>query len=99
MLSGPSKPLLYRTGLSRLLLSTEYEQLLQKLIDEKKAKLESIKSQKGKERQVQDLLSEIRYIELEIERYSEGLSLFRSKHIPKVGRWGKPEEEEHHASS
>lgn len=79
-------------------LSTEYEQLLQKLIDEKKTKLESIQSQKGKEKQVQDLLSEIRYIELEIERYSEGLSLFRSKNVPKVGRWGKPEEEEHHAT-
>ena len=80
-------------------MSTEYEQLLQRLIDEKKVKLESLKAERGKEKRVEELLSEIRYIELEIERYSEGLNLFRSKHVPKVGRWGKPEEEEQHPAT
>ena len=76
-------------------MSTEYEQLLGKLIDEKRSRIESLKSHKGKEKEIQEMLSEIRYIELEIQRYGEGLALFRSKGVPKVGRWGKPEEEEH----
>jgi hypothetical protein len=29
-----------------------------------------------------------------LERYQEGMALFRSKNLPKVGRWGKPETEE-----
>lgn len=79
-------------------MSTEYEQLLQRLIDEKKSKLESLRSRGASEKQLNDVLSEISYIELEMQRYSEGLALFRTKHVPKVGRWGKPEEEEHPAS-
>ena len=75
-------------------MSTEYEQLLLRLIEEKKAMLDSLKS-KGDDRHIQEVLSEIRYIEVEIQRYSEGLALFRRKQVPKVGRWGKPETEEH----
>ena len=76
------------------MLSTEYEQLLQKLIEEKRQRLESLRKE-GHDRQAQELLSEIRYIELEMQHYSEGLALFRTKGVPKVGRWGKPEQEEH----
>ena len=78
-------------------MSTEYEQLLGKLLEEKRTKLAAIGSDKGKKKQAEDLRSEIRYIELELEHYSHGLKLFRSKGVPKVGRWGRPEEEEHHA--
>jgi hypothetical protein len=76
------------------LLSTEYEQLLAQLIVERKAKLAKLASEKGKEKQIQTLQEEVRYIELEIDHYQRGLALFRSKPLPKVGRWGKPEEEE-----
>ena len=74
-------------------MSTEYEQLLGRLIDEKKARLGSLR-EKGKQKEAQEVVSEIEYIELEMKRYSEGLALFRTKPIPKVGRWGKPEQEE-----
>lgn len=77
---------------------TEYEQLLQRLIEEKKAEIESLRAGKGKEKRIEALLSEIRYIELEVQHYSEGLALFRSRHVPRVGRWGKVEEEEGHAA-
>jgi hypothetical protein len=66
-------------------LTTEYEQLLGQILEEKKAKL------------VDEVLSDMRYVELEIEHYQNGLRLFRSKSVPKVGRWGKPESEEHAA--
>jgi len=49
----------------------------------------------GKEKQVVGLQSDIRFLEVEIERYQQGMALFRSKNLPKVGRWGKPETEEH----
>jgi len=75
-------------------LSTEYEQLLARLVEERKEKLAKLGSGKGKEKQVEALGAEIRYIELEIDHYQRGLALFRSKKLPKVGRWGKPEEEE-----
>lgn len=76
-------------------LSTEYEQLLAQLLDERHAKLAKLTSQKGKERQIDDVRAEIRYIELEIEHYQKALALFRTGPVPKVGRWGRPEEEEH----
>jgi hypothetical protein len=78
-------------------LSTEYEQLLTQLLNERRAKLAKLSSEKGKEKQIDDVQGEIRYIELEIEHYQKGLALFRTGPVPKVGRWGKPEEEEHKA--
>ncbi|MDG6926010.1 MAG: hypothetical protein JRN09_05610 [Nitrososphaerota archaeon] len=76
-------------------MSTEYEQLLARLLDERRAELAKLAAAKGRERQADELRAEIRYIELEVEHYQKGLTLFRSKGIPKVGRWGRPEAEEH----
>jgi hypothetical protein len=79
-------------------LSTEYEQLLGRLIEEKKTRLEQLRSQKGKEKQIEEAFADIRYIEAEIEHYQRSLKLFRTKGVPKVGRWGRPEKEEHEAA-
>ncbi len=76
-------------------MSTEYEQLLAQLLDERRAKLAKLTSEKGKEKRIEDVQAEIRYIELEIEHYQKALALFRTGPVPKVGRWGRPEEEEH----
>lgn len=72
---------------------TEYEQLLTGIIAEKKEKLDALKAAKGKDSQkkIDALLSEIGYVEEELGRYQRGMTLFRSKGLPKVGRWGKPE--------
>lgn len=75
-------------------MSTEYEQLLGNLLDEKRALLAKLGSGDADQREAERLRAEVRYIELELERYSQGLKLFRSKGVPKVGRWGKPEQEE-----
>ena len=40
------------------------------------------------------MVSDIRFLEVELQRYEQGMALFRSKGLPKVGRWGKPETEE-----
>jgi hypothetical protein len=80
-------------------LTTEYEQLLGRILEEKKAKLGKLNSEKRSQKHVDEVLSEIRYVELEMEHYGNGLALFRSKSVPKVGRWGKPESEEHAASA
>ncbi len=74
---------------------TEYEQLLQGMVDERRAKVEELKGRKGKEKQLATLMSELKFVEVEMNRYRQGMSLFRSKGVPKVGRWGKPETEEH----
>ncbi len=79
---------------------TEYEQLLQQMYDEKRIKLEELKGQKGKEKEVETLTSNLKFIEVELHHYQQGMSLFRTKGLPKVGRWGEPEtearkEEEH----
>lgn len=74
---------------------TDYEQLLQGMIDERSAKVGELKGRKGKEKQLAALMSELKFIEVEMNRYRQGMSLFRSKGVPKVGRWGKPETEEH----
>ncbi|MCS4539845.1 MAG: hypothetical protein HYU03_04050 [Thaumarchaeota archaeon] len=74
---------------------TEYEQLLQGMIDERRAKAEELKGRKGKEKELAALMSDLKFIEVEMNRYQQGMSLFRSKGVPKVGRWGKPEAEEH----
>lgn len=73
---------------------TEYEQLLQGMIDERRAKVEELKGRKGKEKELAVLMSDLKFIEVEMNRYQQGMSLFRSKDVPKVGRWGKPETEE-----
>jgi hypothetical protein len=75
-------------------LTTEYEQLLSAMIAEKKAKMAELKEKPGKAKQIAGLQSDIRFLEVEIERYQQGMALFRSKNLPKVGRWGKPETEE-----
>ena len=76
-------------------LVTEYEHLLQQMYDEKRLKLEELKGKKNKEKEMRNLLSDLKFIEVELHRYQQGMSLFRSKGVPKVGRWGKPETEEH----
>ena len=76
-------------------MTTEYEQLLAGMITEKKAKMAELKGRSGKEKQMAGLQSDIRFLEVEMERYQQGMALFRSKNLPKVGRWGRPETEEH----
>jgi hypothetical protein len=75
-------------------MTTEYEQLLSKMVDEKKAKLAEVTGKKGKEKETATLMSDIRFLEVELQRYQQGMALFRTKVLPKVGRWGKPETEE-----
>ncbi len=75
-------------------MTTEYEQLLAAMVDEKKAKLAELRGRKGTEKQVAAVTSDIRFLEVELQRYQQGMSLFRSKGLPKVGRWGKPETDE-----
>lgn len=70
---------------------TEYEQLLSTMLKERKDKLEALKAGKGNKKKIDALVSEISYVEVELERYRRGMTLFRSKGLPKVGRWGKPE--------
>ena len=74
-------------------MTTEYEQLLAKMVDEKKAKLAELTGKKGKEKQTAALMSDIRFLEVELQRYQQGMALFRTKSLPKVGRWGRPETE------
>jgi len=75
-------------------MTTEYEQLLATMVSDKKAKAAELTGKKGKEKELAALASDIRFIEVELQRYQQGMSLFRSKNLPKVGRWGKPETEE-----
>jgi len=75
-------------------MTTEYEQLLAKMVDEKKTKLTELTGKKGKEKESAALMSDIRFLEVELQRYQQGMALFRAKSLPKVGRWGKPESEE-----
>lgn len=77
-------------------LVTEYEQLLQKMYEERRLKLEELKGKKKKkEKEVQTLQNDLKFIEVELHRYQQGMSLFRSKGPPKVGRWGRAETEPH----
>jgi hypothetical protein len=75
-------------------LTTEYEQLLSGMVTEKKAKVAELTGKQGKEKEIAALASDIRFLEVELQRYQQGMTLFRSKSLPKVGRWGKPEAEE-----
>jgi hypothetical protein len=75
-------------------LTTEYEQLLAGMVDEKKAKIPQLTGKKGKEKELTSLASDVRFLETELQRYQQGMALFRTKQLPKVGRWGRPEAEE-----
>jgi hypothetical protein len=75
-------------------MTTEYEQLLSSMVTEKKAKVAELAGKKGKEEERVSLLSDIRFLEVELQRYQQAMSLFRSRSLPRVGRWGKPETEE-----
>jgi hypothetical protein len=73
-------------------LVTEYEQLLTGMLTERKEKLEALKAAKGNnKKKIEVLLTEISFVEMELERYRRGMTLFRSKELPRVGRWGQPE--------
>ena len=74
-------------------MTTEYEQLLAKMVDEKKARLGQLTGRHGGEKEISNLASDIRFLEVELERYQQSMSLFRTKGVPKVGRWGKAERE------
>jgi hypothetical protein len=75
-------------------MTTEYEQLVSKMVEDKRAKLMELTGKKGKEKETAAIMSDIRFLEVELQRYQQGLALFRTKTLPKVGRWGKPETEE-----
>ena len=74
-------------------MTTEYEQLLAKMVSEKKAKLDQLTGSHGGEKEIANLASDIRFLEVELGRYQQSMSLFRTKGVPKVGRWGKAERE------
>ena len=73
---------------------TEYEELLKKMVDDKRARLAELSGKKGSEKESASLMSDIRFLEVELQRYQQGMALFRTKPLPKVGRWGIPETEE-----
>jgi hypothetical protein len=75
-------------------MATEYEQLLSKMMEEKNARLAELTGKKGMEKESAALMSDISFLEVELQRYQQGMALFRSKSLSKVGRWGKPESEE-----
>ena len=75
-------------------MTTEYEQLLSQMVGEKKAKLAELTGKKGTQKEAASLMSDIRFLEVELQRYQQGMALFRTKALPKVGRWGRPETEE-----
>jgi hypothetical protein len=64
------------------------------MIEEKKAQLQELKGKKSKEKEMESILSDMKFIEVELLRYQQGMSLFRLKDLPKVGRWGRPKIEE-----
>ena len=75
-------------------MTTEYEVLLTKMVGERKAKLTELTGRKGKEKESAALMSDIKFLEVELQRYQQGMALFRTKSLPKVGRWGRPETED-----
>jgi hypothetical protein len=68
--------------------------MLSKMVSEKKAKLAELTGKKGTKKQTAELMSDIRFLEVELQRYEQGMALFRTKPLPKVGRWGIAETEE-----
>lgn len=75
-------------------MTTEYEQLLSRMVSERRARLAEVTGKKGKEKESAALMSDIRFLEVELQRYQQGMALFRTKAVPKVGRWGREEKEE-----
>ncbi|MDA4125243.1 MAG: hypothetical protein OK438_07350 [Thaumarchaeota archaeon] len=75
-------------------MTTEYERLLSSMVLERKAKLAGLTGKKGKAKELAAMVSDIRSIEVELQRYQQGMAIFRTKNLPKVGRWGKAEAEE-----
>ena len=75
-------------------MTTEYERLLAGMVQERRAMMAELRGKKGKEKQLAALTSDVRFLEVELQRYQQGMTLFRTKTLPKVGRWGKPETEE-----
>jgi hypothetical protein len=61
---------------------------------ERNAKLAELTGKKGKDKELAATVSDIKSLEVELQRYQQGMALFRTKSLPKVGRWGKPEAEE-----
>ncbi len=80
-------------------MATEYEELLKRLTNEKKAKAAELRGKKGREKELSGVESDIAFLEVELRRYEQGMSLFRTKGLPKVGRWGKQETEESQGGS
>ncbi len=70
---------------------TEYEQLLGDMLKERKERLEALKAKGSNKKKIDALLTEIGFVQGELDRYKRGLTLFRVKDLPKVGRWGKAE--------
>lgn len=64
------------------------------MMNEKRAKVAELTGKQGKEKEITALMSDIKFLEVELQRYQQGMTLFRTKSLPKVGRWGKPETEE-----
>ena len=75
-------------------MTTEYERLLSGMINERKSRLAELTGKQGTEKQAAAISSDIRFLEVELQRYQQGMTLFRSSQLPKVGRWGRPETEE-----
>jgi hypothetical protein len=75
-------------------MATEYEELLKKLSEEKRAKAAELRGKKGKGKELAAVESDLAFLQVELKRYEQGMSLFRSKVLPKVGRWGKQEIED-----
>jgi len=71
-------------------LVTEYERLLADMVKERRTKVDELRARNASKKEIETLLSEISFIEVELKRYDGALRLFRSKSVPKVGRWGKP---------
>jgi len=65
------------------------------MVEERKAKAAELRGKKGKEKELANVTSDIRFLEVELQRYQQGMSTFRTKNVPKVGRWGKEEVEGH----
>jgi hypothetical protein len=70
-------------------LVTEYERLLADMVNERRSKVDELRARKAGKKEIDALLSEISFIEVELKRYDGALRLFRTKPVPKVGRWGK----------
>lgn len=83
-------------GKAKIALVTEYEELLMRMIEERRAKLKDLKD--ANDEKIKSIQSEIRFLEVELQRYQQSMALFRQKPPPKVGRWGKPGVEEGHES-